>query len=311
MWLQFKRTLRAGFGNVVHNKWLAVSVISVIAIALFIINVQIANIVANHLLLQDLQDRVNISVYFKDNVGEDRVHEIEEKIKNYPEVERVVFVSRREILERFNRDNEGNETMKEVVEVLDDNPFGDILNIKAYNPDDYRVISEKIKNSDFKDDIKEVNYEEHKSVINGLNAEIKSSQKTALVFGATLSVIAILVTFNTIVITIYTHRKEIEIMKLVGASNMYTVMPFVWEGFLYGAIAAILAILISYLYLHYIASAGAGDSLLFLSNTKFIKEFLGSYFANHIVLAVGMQFALGISLGVISSLIAIRKYLKV
>jgi cell division transport system permease protein len=311
MWLQFKRTFKSGIGNVIHNSWLALSVISVIAVALFIINIQAANIMANDLLLKDLRDRVNVSVYLNEDTSAEMIQQIKSKIESFSEVERVVHVSREQTLQKFNNDNSKNQTMQEVIGVLGENPFEDILNIKAYNPDDYAQIVKKIKEAEFNKNIDNVNYEEHKDVINGLNREIKSSQKMAVVLGIILSSIAVLVTFNTITITIYTHRKEIEIMKLVGASNTYVTMPFVWEGFLYGSIAAIIAIVISYFYLHFISSDGSGDTLLFLSNTKFIKQFLGDYFVKNIFLAVGLQFLLGISLGVISSFIAIRRYLKV
>jgi cell division transport system permease protein len=311
MWLQFKRTFLSGISNAMHNFWLALSVISVIAVALFIINIQIANIVANDLLLKDLQDRVNISIYLKEDVKAEDIRKIKEEIEKFPEVERVVYIPKEQTLERFNRDSEENQTMKEVLGILEENPFEDILNVKAHNPDDYAQISQKLQGEEFKSQIDSVNYEEHKDVINGLNNEIKSSQKMAIILGVILSAIAILVTFNTITITIYTHRKEIEIMKLVGASNTYVTMPFVWEGFLYGVVGAIIAIVVSYLYLHSISGGDNGDTLLFLSNTKFIKQFLGDYFVKNILIAVGLQFVLGILLGVVSSFIAIRRYLKV
>ncbi len=310
MWLQFKRTLKSAISNVTHNIWLALSVTSVIAIALFIINIQLANIVANNLLLADLENKVNVSVYFKEDVSRDKVQEAEKVIKEFPEVERVTLISREETLEKFNKTHSKNKTLQEVVDVLGENPFGDILNIKAYDTDDYAKIAEKIKSAQFNNLIDNVNYEEHQDVIQGLGREIKNSQKFTIVLGVVLSVIAVLVTFNTITITIYTYRRAIEIMKLVGASNLYVTMPFVWEGFLYGSVGAIVAIIASYFYLHFLANGGSSDTLLFLSSSKFIQQFLGEYFTKHIFLAIGFQLFLGIFLGVLSSLIAIRRYLK-
>ncbi len=310
MWLQFRRTLRSAINNVTHNIWLALSVTGVIAIALFIINIQLANIVANNLLLSDLENKVNVSVYFKEDISRDKVQEAEKMIKEFPEVEKVTLITKEETLEKFNKAHNKNKTLREVVDVLGENPFGDILNIKAYDTNDYAKITEKIKSAQFNNLIDNINYEEHQDVIQGLGREIKNSQKFTIVLGVVLSVIAILVTFNTITITIYTYRRAIEIMKLVGASNIYVTMPFVWEGFLYGTVGAIVAIVASYFYLHFLASGGSSDTLLFLSSSKFIQQFLGEYFTKHIFLAVGFQLFLGIFLGVLSSLIAIRKYLK-
>jgi cell division transport system permease protein len=310
MWLQFKRTFKAGVQNFKHNIWLAIATIGVIAIALFIINIQIANIFANNLLLKDIQDEVNVSIYLNQDVNDEDAHKIEGEIKKYAEVERVSYVSKEGRLEKFNREEDGNEIIKEVMKELG-NPFGITLNVKAYNPDDYAKITENIKNSNFKDKIESINYEEHKGLIKELNNEIKSSQKMAILLGATLSLIAILVTFNTIRITVYTHRKEIEIMKLVGGSNAYVTAPFIWEGMLYGMIAALVAIGASYAYLHFIITDNPGGAILSLSNAKFIRKFLEMYFMNNILLVIGAQFLAGILLGVVSSLITIRKYLKV
>ncbi len=310
MWLQFKRTLKSSINNVKHNIWLALSVISVIAIALFIINIQIANIVANDLLLADLQDRVNVSVYFKEDVAKDKVEEAENIIKQFPGVEKVTLISREQTLEKFNKTHSKNKTLQEVVDVLGENPFGDILNVKAYNTDDYAKITQKIKSAQFANLIDNVNYEEHQDVIQGLGQEIKNSQKFTIVLAVILSAIAVLVTFNTITITIYTYRRAIEIMKLVGASNLYVTMPFIWEGFLYGMTGSVIAIVASYFYLHFLANGGSSDTLLFLSSSKFIQQFLGEYFSKHLFLAIGFQLLLGAFLGVLSSLIAIRRYLK-
>jgi len=310
MWLQFKRTFKAGMQNFKHNLWLAMATVGVIAVALFIINMQVSNIFANNLLLKDIQDEVNISVYLNQDVSPEIAHKIEEEIKKDSRVERVGYISKEDRLEKFNNDEKGNKVIEEVMSELG-NPFGITLNIKAYNPDDYSKIYEFIKNGDFKNKIESINYEEHEGVINGLNSEIKSSQKMAMIVGIILSVIAILVTFNTIRITIYTHRKEIEIMKLVGGSNLYVTAPFIWEGIFYGTIAALVAIGASYTYLHFIVLENSGDTVLSLSNAKFIKQFLEMYFMDNIVLIIGAQFLAGIMLGVISSLITIRKYLKV
>ena len=289
---------------------MALSVTSVIAIALFIINIQIANIVANNLLLADLQNRVNVSVYFKEDVARDKVREAENIIKQFPGVEKVTLIPREQTLEKFNKTHSKNKTLQEVVDVLGENPFGDILNVKAYNTDDYAKITQKIKSAQFANSIDNVNYEEHQDVIQGLGREIKNSQKFTIVLAVILSAIAVLVTFNTITITIYTYRRAIEIMKLVGASNLYVTMPFVWEGLLYGVVGSIVAIVASYFYLHFLANGGSSDTLLFLSSSKFIQQFLGEYFSQHLFLAIGFQLLLGIFLGVLSSLIAIRRYLR-
>ncbi len=311
MLLKLVRTLKAGLNNLVRNGWLTVATVSVLTIALFIVNVQIAIVVANNLLLDDIENRVNISVYVNTDVPENEITDIKNEIERYSEVESINYVSREQALEDFKERNKDNETIQKAVEELGSNPLGAVLNIKAYNPDDYNNISGKIEQASFSEKISKINYQKYRSVIDNLNKEIKSNQRVAVVLGLTLSIIAVLITFNSIRITMYAHRQEIEIMRLVGASNNYIRMPFIWEGIFYGLIAAVIAVPLSYFYLNFVAAGEAANSILPFSNTRFIQTFLSDYFVRNLHYVVLSQFVFGMLLGVISSAIAIRKHLKV
>lgn len=311
MFIKIVRTFKAGLQNFVRNGWLSIATVSVIVIALFIINIQAGIVVANQLLLDDVRDRVNISVYFNTDVEEDRIKEIGDEIRGYQNVGEVEFVSKEQALADFKERNKDNETIQKSIEELGMNPLGAVLNVKSDNPDNYEGIASQIESSEFSSQISKVNYHKYKDIINGLNREVRSNQKVALLLGVTLSVIAILITFNSIRINMYSHRQEIEIMKLVGASNNYVRMPFVWEGIFYGLVAALVAVPLAYFYLSYISSGEAANSILPFSNTKFIQVFLSEYFLKNILLVAVAQLFLGVFMGVISSMIAIRRYLKV
>ncbi len=311
MWLQIKRTIKFAINNIAHNYWLAIATIGSIAIALFIINVQIANLMANNLLLEDIQNKVNISVYLKPEVNDEAGREIARKIESYPEVEKVNYVSKEEAFEKFKKDTANNQVLQEALDEVGDNPLGITLNVKARNSEDYPKINEKIKQDTFQDKIESINYEEYKGIISSLNEEIRSSQKITIILAVILSLIAVLITFSTITITIYTHRKEIEIMKLVGGSNFFVSAPFVWEGIIYGVIAAVISTAASYGYLQYIIKNSSDGSLLSLSSARFIKQFLETYLIRNWAIIILSQLLAGIFLGVTSSLISIRKYLKI
>lgn len=131
-----------------------------------------------------------------------------------------------------------------------------------------------------------------------------------IILGLTLSLIAIMITFNSIKITMYSFRQEIEIMRLVGASNNYIRLPFLWEGILYGFVSVLISLPLSYFYLKFLSQGASASSVLPFSNDIYIEKFLTSYLHEHIWMFILSQFALGTLLGIISSLIAIRKYLK-
>jgi len=309
--IKIGRTIKYGILNIVRNGWLSIGTISIILITLFMINIQTAIVFSNHLLLKDMQDKINVSVYFKDDTSQEEVFKIKEQIENLPEVKEVIFISKEEALSQFKEFNKDKEEIQKSLEELAENPFGAILNIKAHHPDQYGAIAEKIEQMDGHDQIKFVNYLKYKSVIDNLGQEMKSNQRVALLMGMTLSIIAILITFNSIRITIYSHRQEIEIMRLVGASNKYIQLPYIWEGIFYGFVAALVSVPLAYFYLSFISQGSGADSVLPVSNTTYLKEFLSDYFSQNIFLIFLSHLLLGISLGTVSSFIAIRRYLKI
>lgn len=311
MFTKLVRTLKAGVQNFIRNGWLSVATVSVIVIALFIINVQVAIVTANELLLKDVQSHVNISVYFNTDVDETKVINAKDQIRQYPNVTLVEFISKEQALADFKENNKDNETIQRSIEELGSNPLGPVLNVNATDPNHYEGIASQIEQSEFASDISKVNYRKYQGIIDSLNNEIKANQRVAILLGLTLSIVAILITFNGIRINIYAHKQEIEIMRLVGASNNYVRLPFIFEGIFYGVAAAIVAVPLAYFYLSFIASGDTSNSILPFSNTKFIQTFLNDYFIKNIALVILSQFFFGILLGVISSAIAIRKYLKV
>lgn len=310
MFIKLSRTLKAGFQNFYRNGWLSVATISIIVITLFIINIQLAITVANNFLLQDIKDKVSISVYFNPDVSEADVLKVKDEFNRYQEVQSIEYVSKDQALSDFEERNANNEVLRESIRELGENPFEATLNIKANNSDQYELIARSVEESEFKELISSVNYHKYRDIIDGLSKEVKANQRNGIILGITLAFIAVLITFNSIRITMYSYRQEIEIMRLVGASNVYIRLPFIWEGILYGVISAAISIPLSFFYLKFIAGENSSELFLPISNTVYLQKFLADYFIRHIILMVLFQIGLGILLGMISSLIAMRKYLK-
>ncbi len=311
MLIKLVRTFKAGWKNLIRNGSLAVATVGVITTALFIINIQGVTVFSNYKFLEDVKDKVSISVYVDTDVAEEEVLQIKKEIENYSEVSEVNYTSREDALSKFKDSTKDNKTIQKALDEIEDNPLGAVLNVKANNPDQYKEIASKIENSSAKDKLLAVNYRKYKKVIDNINQGIKSNQKIAFTLGITFSLIAILITFNSIKITMYVHQKEIEIMRLVGASNNYIRLPFLWEGIFYGLIATLIAVPLSYFYLDFVSSGGDSGALLPLSNSRFIEMFLRDYFVNNFFQILFSQILLGTLLGVLSSVIAIRRYLKV
>jgi len=310
MRLKFLRSLRAGFKNFHRNGWLSVATISIITVTLFIVNIQIAVVISENLLLNDIKDRVSISAYFKADVTEQEVLRAKDEFDKYQEVASIEYISKDQALDDFKEDNSGNEILLKSLEEIESNPFEPTLSIKAHEPQDYDLVARAISESSYAGVINTVNYDKYSNVIDSLGSEIDSNQKTGLALGITLTVIAILITFNSIRITMYAHAREIEIMRLVGASNNYIRMPYIWEGILYGLISAVIALPLSYIYLRFVAMPEASGVILPFSNGIYIKMFLEDIFYKNLYWIIPAQLGIGVLLGVVSSFIAIGRYLK-
>ena len=302
MFLVIKRAIKESGINFWRNGWLSVAAVSVLILSLFVAGaVFMVGLVAND-ALKNIQSKVNVSIYFKSDVSEEKILENKKDLEKMSEVSSIEYISKEKALEIFKRDNSNEPIIMESLEEIGENPLLSSLIIKAGNPSYYQVISDYASNASFKDDISRINYEKNKDLINRLNGIIFQIKKIGLALAAIFGVVSILIIFNTIRITIYTHKQEIEVMRLVGSSNMFIRLPFIFEGAIYGIIASIVASLILLIVM---SIMGAHATNLVSSGNLF------SFFISNSIYIFSFQLIIGLLLGIISSSIAMGKYLKI
>lgn len=301
--LKLWRTFREGWQNFRRNGWLSFATVSILTLSLFIVGLSTLLGLTTHYMLQNMREKVSVNVSFNPDIPEPRILEIRDELSKYKkEIASVEYVSRDVALETFLAENKNNPAVIQAIEEIGENPLLPSLVIKAVHPEDFQVIVNQIQRSTFQSDISRINYDKNRKIFNNLEKNNKSIQKVGLILGLSFIFIAVLITFNTIRITIYSHRQEFEIMRLVGASNIYVRMPFVFEGVFYG-IAAALATTIALFGAAYIISPLTQGALP-------QGNFMGLYIEFLAPVLIGLLL-LGIFLGVLSSSIAIRRYLKV
>lgn len=253
-------------------------------------------------VINGIQNKVNVSVYLKSDVSEDKIMEIKQEMEGFDVVKSVEYISKEKALENFKESNKDEPRILQALEEIGSNPLLPALIIKSNDPLKYDLISEYISNASFKEDVSRVNYGKTKEIISKLNAVILDVKMTGMVLAGIFALISILIIFNTIRITIYTHKQEVEIMRLVGASNSYIRMPFIFEGIIYGLIAMIICMGVLFAVLKF-----ASPYI-----TKLIPtENIISLYVENIWKLLAIQFLSGVFLGIISSWIAVRKYLKI
>jgi len=285
-----------------RNKWLTIATVSVMMMALFVfLSLIIFNVLTNN-AISILRDKIDISVYFQQDAKEDDILNLKRSLESLSEVKSVEYVSRMEALAAFKERHIADETISKALDVLDENPLLASLNIKANDPSDYPVISAYLNNDNMKELVDQVTYNENQIVINRLASIVRTAKNTGISLTGALSLIAMLVTLNTIILSIYSTRDEISIMRLVGAGNKFIRGPYIVQGVLYGVSAALISIIVMI------------PLVIFAS--PYVKVLmpemdLQNYFYSHIFSLIGYQLLFGIGLGAISSFIAVRKYLKI
>lgn len=302
--VSFTRVCKFAFQNFWRNIWLSLVTIFILFLTLFSITFSTSlNVVADK-TIQAVKERVAVSVYFRQDAIEEDVRAVQEKLAAMPVVKDVQYISREEALNAFRDRTQNNPIIQETIDALGENPLGATLIVKAQNIDDYPQIVESLTVPEYENTIEDLDFEESQRVIERLSALSDRARVIGIIVSAVFSLVAILVLFNTIRITIYSYREEIGIMKLVGASNWFVRAPFVVESILYAVIASAFCLLVLVLLVGF--SAPYLNSFFAGYNIDLV-----GYLQMHFVTVIGLQLFVAIVLAMLSSLFAVGRYLRV
>ena len=256
--------------------------------------------------LQQIQDKVDVNVYFVTEATEENIDTLNSTLTSLPEVESVTFTSREEALAQFRERHRGDELTIQALEELGENPLGASLSIRAKDTSQYESINQFLQEQQELEEpsapvIDRVNFVKNKNAIDKLTRIIAAVERSSIITMSVLIVAAVMITFNTIRLAIYTAREEISIMRLVGASNTFIRGPFMLQGIMYGLVAGVLAILVIYPILLWLGPA----------TEEFFQFNLFDYFVTDFARIFGVVIGSGIGLGLISSILAVSRYLRV
>jgi len=298
---KIKRVFKTAFASFMRNGTINIATTGIMAVTLLSISILlILNFLGNR-TIENFKDKVDISIYFFSDTPDSDIAKVKNDLVALPEVKSISYLSKDEAWQKFKEKYANNPVISQGVQELDVNPLYATLSIKAKNIDQYGGINDFLSKPAYSGIISKINFDQNKSQIDKLAAVTKSVQNGGLGISLIFSIISIFVVFNAIRITIHNYRKEIKIMGLVGAENWYVELPFIIEGALYGVIGSIVSMIILAIIIYF--SAGTVDRLL--GDITVV-----SYFKQNFFFIFGIQLALGILIGVLSSVFATRKYLK-
>lgn len=305
-WITFIRMCRYGVNNFSRNAWLTVAATGVMTITLFIIFTSFA---ARNILIDTvgtIRDQVNMSIYLDSETSDDEASEVISELRQLESVTRVWYTSpsdaRQDFVEQNKEDTATLDALKEAT-----NRFPGVLSIKLVDINDTSELAEFVESNETLAPVISKDHEPsfagpRRAAIESIGQAVNFAERVGI--GASLVFVgmSMLIIFNTIRMAIFNRREEIQMMKLIGAEKSFIRGPFVVEAIVYGFIAALLA-------------SGMGVGAVYAVQPTLVEYQISvqptidliTYYLAFIVL---VMIIIGSLIGIISSLLATRRYLK-
>lgn len=305
-WITLLRICRYGFSNFSRNAWLTTAATAVMVVTLtLVLSTFLARMIFADTITK-IREKIDVSVYLKDEITEGERAGLENAIKSVPIVTSIDYISKEEAREAFKEQNKAYfEQLQALGELGDTNPFPASLRVHTKDPNRLEEINAVISKPEYEDlqSEKASISGERKAAIDNIARAAQFSEFAGLGASIVFVTLSIMIIFNTIRMAIFNRRDEIEIMKLIGAEKSFIRGPFIVEASLYGIFAAIASISLIYMGLLVAAPQLANYDIEVAPTVEFVTRWP--------ILIFGAQLLTGVLIGIISSLLAMRRYLKV
>lgn len=290
------RHARESFKSIGRNGWMTFASVSAVTVTLILVGVFFVIMMNLNKVAQTIEEDVQIRVHIDVAANAEDQKKLQATIENIPEVQSVKFSSKEQELEDLIKSmGEDGQAFKLFEQ---DNPLNDVFIVKTKNPQETMEAAKEIGKLEY---VTKAVY--GKGTVEKLFNFIKASRNVGIVLIAGLFFTAVFLISNTIKITIIARRREIKIMRLVGATNNFIRWPFFLEGLWLGILGAILPIvLISIAYYNayeYLAPKLVGNFIQILPFNPFVYQ------------VSGVLILMGALIGVWGSVMSVRKFLKV
>lgn len=289
------RSIRDAFKSVFRN--FSLSMASILCATITLLVVSIALIIAGNInkATNDLENELSIVVYLEKDATKEDADFLEAAIKKIDKVKAVLYKSKEEWKLEM---SEYNSSFGTIFEEYEENPLLDSFSVTVKDVKSLDTITESIRKMD---KVESANYGE--DAVDTLVSVFDVVKKVTIVVVIALVFVTAFLITNTIKLTIYSRRNEIEIMRLVGASNIAIKMPFVFEGFIIGILGSLIPVIVT-IYGYIIAYEKLNGHIL-TNLIKLIDPYNFVFYISFVVIGLGAL------IGMFGSLRAVRKYLKI
>lgn len=302
----FFRIIKFALQGFFRNFWLSLVTITMMFLSLFSVTFLLGIDYLKQATLQGIEKKVDILVSLKPNVNKEDLDAFYDDLKYLPEVKKVTIITPEENKRLFQERNSGSSVIK-ALDIFgeNENPFAYNLAVNAYDLNQYQKILDFVSQDKYKNLVENSAFHNYEQFITQINKIADSVNRYSWYIIGIFILISAIVIFNTIRMSIYTRKDEIAVIKLVGATNWFVETPFVVESLIYALISLSLVVLVAF---------AAANFLQPSLNVYYQGEAvinLTSYFQNKFWLIFGGQFLALAFLNIVSTLFAVRKYLKV
>ena len=304
--LTMMRIFRYGVNNFTRNAWLTIAATAVMTVTLVSIFITVAAQDILQRTVTNVTDNVSMSIYLKVDTSKDDVQPVINAIRELPSVRQIAFTSSDQARQKQIDENKSDASYIEAIGTAT-NQLPASISVWVKDLNDTKDLNDLVKTDGtlqeyINPSFPPTNLGTSKDTIKTIGSWLGAAQKIGWVVSAVFTVLSILVIFNTIRMAIFSRKEEIQMMKLIGASRGFIRGPFVVEAVVYGFIGAVLGTGIGYGVL-LIASEKIGSVINVGATVQLATSYIG-------LLLVGM-IILGATFGILSSLLATRRYLKI
>jgi len=304
MFLSIFRVFKFSFQNFWRNFWLSTVTVSILTLALLSVNFFVGLQAILDKSIYALEGKINVTVYFQQTAQDVDIQKFVSQMKALPEVASADLISKDDALNRLKERYQADPNIQESIKELEENPLTASLIIRGKTLEGYTAILATIDNPQNQTLIERRTFDDRTRLIERIQTLKANARSIGMAVTIFLAIIAALIVMNTIRITIYTRRREVGIMKLVGATNWFVRAPLIIEALMYSIVSMVITILITFPLLSAIQ-----PYILRLFDGN-ILDMLG-YFSDNFVTIFGYEFLAVVVLNIISSSFAIGRYLKV
>jgi cell division transport system permease protein len=301
--LTFLRIIKFSLQDIARNLSLSIMTVLILVLMLLSINTLVIIRVITNQATVTVKEQIDMSIFFHPSADDKDIQSVRTLVQSFPEVTDLTYINKDEVLAQFKAEHADNKDILSSIDELGVNPLGATIVVKTRDTSDYKKIIDAITGPKYDAIIDGKTFTNTEKAVERIHTITSQVEQFSIVLSAFFAIIAFFIIFNTIRIAIYTQRVEIGIKRLVGANNWFIRGPYLFEALLFSLLSILLTATVVYFAIRFLDP--------YILAIFSIESFLTNYFSSHIIVLLSAEFLAVFFLTMATSLLAMRRYLRV